>query len=72
MSLIGSDKMVKAIISITIETKLRNRIDEELKKETCVFSSRSRLIEYHLISYFYPIAIETKKRADISVSKKES
>jgi len=58
--------MVKATVSITIERKLRERIDEELKKEGCLFSNRSRFIEYHLMKLFYP-----SRRADISVSKKE-
>jgi len=59
--------MVKETVSITIERKLRKRIDEELEREGCLFSNRSRFIEYHLMGLFYP-----RRKTDISVSKKES
>lgn len=53
----------KERIFITLERKLLERIDRELKRESTPFNSRSKFIEYHLMNVFFP-----RTNKDISVT----
>jgi len=57
--------LVKQTISISLEEKLIKRINAQVEDQNSAFSSRSRLIEFHLINVFFPKI----RKEDVSVLK---